>query len=241
MTGLSDDFRDLASDYVLGLMPEGEMRLFEELIQRDPDLARHVGGLRDSLLPLDLSAAPRDLSEGFADSTRALLQTDVADGPAAPVPSEPRPPRPANIARAPFGRMTGLAAAALVGIAVGFGAGGLRPLPEPQVVAVLLDDQGVPQAVVEDYGNDTATVRFVAQIDVPADRSLQVWTLPTPEIGATSLGVLDRTAPTRLTFDDLPGPMAQQLYEVTLEPAGGSPTGRPTGPIIGKGFAAPQV
>jgi len=59
MTGLSDDIRDLASDFVLGLMPEGEMRLFEELIARDPELSRLVSSLRDQLLPLDLSAAPR--------------------------------------------------------------------------------------------------------------------------------------------------------------------------------------
>lgn len=240
MNRLSDDIRDLASDYVLGLMPEPEARLFEEIMARDPDIAAHVDDLRDKLLPLDLSAEPRDLPEGFMVRVQAAVKDAVAPENAMPV-RKPVPPSAANSASRPTSRMIGLIAAAAVGIAVGLGASWLRPLPEPQVIAVLLDAQGVPQAVVEDYGNDTATVRFVADIDVPADRSLQVWTLPTPEIGATSLGVLDRTAPTRLTFDDLPGPMAQQLYEVTLEPAGGSPTGRPTGPIIGKGFAAPQL
>ncbi len=240
MTGLSDDILDLASDYVLGLMPESEARLFEEIIERDPELARLVGALRDQLLPLDLSAPPQDLSDGFVARVQAGLETDKQAHSVAE-PETDMSPRSANSNRAPSGSVLGLIAAAVVGLAVGFGAGWLRPLPEPQVIAVLLDDQGVPQAVVEDYGNDTASVRFVADIDVPADRSLQVWTLPSPEIGATSLGVLDRTAPTRLSFEDLPGPTAQQLYEVTLEPAGGSPTGRPTGPIIGKGFAAPQV
>ena len=136
-------------------------------------------------------------------------------------------------------------AAALVGLAVGFGfgfgGGWLRPMPEPVVVAVLLDAQGVPQAVVEDFGNDTATVRFVTDIDVPADRSLQVWTLPSEDMGPVSLGVLEGTRAARLAFGDLPDPGAEQLYEVTLEPQGGSPTGRPTGPIIGKGLAAPQL
>ncbi|EEB82381.1 anti-sigma factor [Roseobacter sp. GAI101] len=240
MTGLSDDIHDLAADYVLGLLPEDESQLFEEILARDSDLAQYVGDLRDRLLPLDLSAAPRDLPEGMVARTRAALEQLDAPSPITTA-RKSLPNAAANTPQMPSGRRAGLIAAALVGIAVGFGAGWLRPSPEPLVIAVLLDDQGVPQAVVEDYGNDTATVRFVAEIDVPPDRSLQVWTLPTPEIGATSLGVLDRTAPTRLTFDHLPGPMAQQLYEVTLEPAGGSPTGRPTGPIIGKGFAAPQT
>ena len=56
-----------------------------------------------------------------------------------------------------------------------------------------------------------------------------------------SLGVLEGTRAARLAFGDLPDPGAEQLYEVTLEPQGGSPTGRPTGPIIGKGLAAPQL
>lgn len=241
MTGLSDDIRDLASDYVLGLMSEGETRLFEEVIARDSELARHVGDLRDQLLPLDLSAAPRDLSAGLVDRTLAALRNQDATGKTVSQLPKSTPPRPANMSRAPVGRLRGLVAAALVGLAFGAGLSWLQPVAEPQVIAVLLNDQGVPQAIVEDFGNDTATVRFVADIDVPAGRSLQVWTLPTPEIGATSLGVLDRSEPTRLTFDDLPEPMAKQLYEVTLEPAGGSPTGRPTGPIIGKGLAVPQA
>ncbi len=32
----------------------------------------------------------------------------------------------------------------------------------------------------------------------------------------------------------LPPPKREQLYEITLEPAGGSPTGKPTGPIIAR-------
>ena len=35
----------------------------------------------------------------------------------------------------------------------------------------------------------------------------------------------------------LPEAQDTQLYEITLKQAGGFPTGRPTGPILGKGFA----
>ncbi len=239
MTDHAHDVLDAASDYVLGLMPEGESRLFEHVMERDAALARHVAGMREELLPLDLSATPRDLPEDFLDRVKIALGPQ--DNPPAPQTAPAfAHQKPANSPFAPR-PILGLIAAALVGVAVGLGAGWLRPQPEPRVVAVLLDDRGVPQAVIEDYGNDSASVRFVADIDVPADRSLQVWTLPSPELGATSLGVLDGAAPARLRFDDLPDPNAQQLYEVTLEPAGGSPTGRPTGPVVGKGLAAPQA
>ena len=48
------------------------------------------------------------------------------------------------------------------------------------------------------------------------------------------------TRATTLAGPDLPVPADAQLYEITLEPEGGSPTGRPTGPIIAKGLAAAQ-
>jgi anti-sigma-K factor RskA len=51
-------------------------------------------------------------------------------------------------------------------------------------------------------------------------------------------GVLPRAEQRRLAQGtDLPMPIESQLYEITLEPATGSPTGRPTGPILYKGLA----
>ncbi|QPM90892.1 anti-sigma factor [Pseudooceanicola algae] len=236
MTDPSDEIIALSDEYVLGLLSGTEATLMEEVMARDAELSRRVGALRDHLLPLDQSATPQDLPDGFARDLRARLPAQDR-----PLVSGTAPPPPANLSSAPRKWGLGVVAASLVGLAVGFGGAGLRPLPQPTVVAVLLDDAGVPQAVIDDYGNDTATVRFVADIDVPADRTLQVWTLPSEQMGPTSLGTLDRIGAARLNFQDLPFPSAQQLYEVTLEPLGGSPTGRPTGPIIGKGFAAPQV
>lgn len=233
MTDLSEEIIALSDEHVLGLLSETEALLIEEVIAREPALARRVGALRDQLLPLDLSAEPQELPRDMAERVQSRLASH--DRPFTPT------VQPANLPTAPRRWGVGLMAASIVGLGVGFGAGALRPIPEPTVVAVLLDAAGVPQAVIDDYGNDTATVRFVADITVPADRTLQVWTLPSEQMGPTSLGTLDRTAATRLNFQDLPDPGAQQLYEVTLEPLGGSPTGRPTGPIIGKGFAAPQT
>ena len=65
MTKLSDEMIALSDEYVLGLMSQGEAELFEEIMARDEEVARRVGALRDRLLPLDLSASPRDLPEDF--------------------------------------------------------------------------------------------------------------------------------------------------------------------------------
>lgn len=75
----------------------------------------------------------------------------------------------------------------MVGIALEYGADLQRPSPTPQVFAVLLDADGLPRAVIGDCGDDTGQVRFVANVTIPADRSLGEWTLPSPEMDATSL------------------------------------------------------
>ncbi|CAM3071056.1 anti-sigma factor domain-containing protein [Paracoccus nototheniae] len=244
MTAMQDDLTGYADDHALGLLTPAEAELFEALMAADPALAAHVGRLRDQLLPLDLSAAPVALPQGFAARLRAHLATVTQD--AAPVAAgalsgDPTVvPVAANISAAPRRWLAGLAAALVLGIALGFGGALQRPAPAPQVVAVLLDDQGRARAVIEDFGDETAQIRFVSDIEVPPGFSIQAWTLPSAEMGPRSLGVLDGPRASRLAGPDLPAPADAQLYEITLEPLGGSPTGRPTGPIIAKGLAAAQ-
>ena len=55
------------------------------------------------------------------------------------------------------------------------------------------------------------------------------------------LGTFSDPRTVNLTGPELPEPASGQLYEITLEPAPGSPTGRPTGPILVKGFVRPPV
>ena len=239
MTRLSDEIIALSDEYVLGLLSPTEAALLEEIMVRDIELAQRVGRLRDRLLPLDLSAEPVELPDGFEQLLSGRLSTEPQL--AAIETSRVTAAQPANLPVAPKKWVAGLMAASIAGLVAGIGLGGMQEAPDPKVVAVLVDAAGVPQAVIDDYGNDTAMVRFVADISVPADRTLQVWTLPSADMGPVSLGVLDGVAASRLSFEDLPDPNAEQLYEVTLEPLGGSPTGRPTGPIIGKGFAADQI
>ena len=96
--------------------------------------------------------------------------------------------------------------------------------------------------MIEDFGNDAAKVTPLVDVAVPADRSLQLWTLPTKDMGPVSISVLEGWRTATVEGPGLPGPREEQLYEITLEPLGGSPTGRPTGPILGKGFAkAPRM
>jgi anti-sigma-K factor RskA len=53
-----------------------------------------------------------------------------------------------------------------------------------------------------------------------------------------SIGRMDRARTLKLDLKRLSRPDAGHLFEITAEPPGGSPTGRPTGPILMKGLAS---
>ena len=71
-----------------------------------------------------------------------------------------------------------------------------------------------------------------AAAPVPPGRALQFWTKPEGAAGPTSLGLVEPGRVTTLPVSVLPAVGTQQLFELTLEPATGSPIGRPTGPIL---------
>ena len=77
---------------------------------------------------------------------------------------------------------------------------------------------------------------MLGDTDVPAGTVLQLWTKPDPDGPPVSVGVFDEPQKTVLEAMGLPAPTVDQLYEITFEKPGGSPTGLPTGPILGKGF-----
>ena len=105
------------------------------------------------------------------------------------------------------------------------------------MVAVLVDGNRAG-AVVHAFADGRVVLLPLTSINVPAGRALEVWTLPSRERGPVSVGLMDRARTLELQLKDLPRPGPDQLFEITLEPAGGSPTGRPTGPILFKGNTA---
>src|SRR5690606_20821839 len=106
-------------------------------------------------------------------------------------------------------------------------------------VAILVDDATRQAgAIVNAFADGRVEMIPLVEMTVPAGRSLQVWTLWNREVGPRSVGLLDRARATPLDLERLPTTAVDQLFEITLEPAGGSPTGRPTGPILYKGTTA---
>jgi len=234
MTGEERDIHELADEYVLGLLDAGEAAGVEARIEHDAALRAAVGASRDRFVEIDLAAEPAGTSPQLWTRIAARLGEKSASG---EIPAASASTQPANDnSRGPWRRIAVLAMAASIALAIGLG-WSLLHSPKPRVIAILVNDAGSPLVVVEDFGNASARITPLVDFEVPAGRIMQVWTLPSPELGPVSLGLLSQSRTVVLEGPKLPEPHAEQLYEITLEQAGGSPTGRPTGPILVKGFA----
>ncbi len=233
---------DVAADYVLGLLGEDEAKAVEKRITapstaEDEALALAVGSLRDTLLPLDLSAQERALPSDAWDRLAARL--------------EQKPPAPAHARRSIGRRGAGRAERSRmnswrsVAIAASVAAIALaltvfwqaRTAVSPAVVAVLLDAGGSPVAVLEVSADNTVLVTPFAGVDAQPSEVFQVWTKPDADGPPVSVGLLEEAARMVVRNPALPRPSSGQLYEITVEPAGGSPTGLPTGRVVGIGNA----
>ena len=231
------DMAVMAGEYVLGLMEDGARADFEARLATDAELRRLVAAERERFLELDLTA------EGPAPAPQhwQRIEEDVARTSSNVVDLQARHSRSsAPVSRRGFWQ--GFAAASILGVVASSVAYMRAPPGAPRLVVVLLNDEHQPVSIVETLDDKRIRVIPLVNIDVPSDRSLQVWTLPDPATGPVSMGLLETVRATLMEGPVLPTPQPDQLYEITLEPAGGSPTGRPTGPIIGKGYArAPRI
>ena len=240
-------FEERIDEWVLGLASEAEAQALEALCERDAEVAARVERVRARFAALDETAEPLAIPADFWDRIEASLEgapEEVTES----APLEPAPTASAEVIElAPLRRaatrwravaLSGVAAALLM-VAV-LGATLMTPT-QPAVVAVLLDAQGQPVAVIDGRKDNTTLVTLLGAANVPGGQVMQVWTKPRDDGPPVSLGLLDPGTSRTLSGENLPPPHPDQLYEITFEPSGGSPTNLPTGPIYGKGFAKSPV
>lgn len=233
----AEEIRALAGEYALGLLDPVAALDVERRAEREPELAAAITEWRGRLIELDDAATPQAPS---ADLWARIEQGIDAPSPAPA--SSTAPKKPSLLSRL-WSDVTALRGAALAGAAASVALAILAGVSyrdaqrTPQVIAVLLTSDNRPGAIVEVFADGSSYVAPLSDVSVPADRIMQVWTLPDRQTGPVSLGLLTEDGSARLQPVALPAPKPQQLYEITLEPSGGSPTGKPTGPILFKGFA----
>jgi anti-sigma-K factor RskA len=237
MSRLPNDLEALAGELALGTLEGAELQRALQLEARDAVFREAVIAWRLRLAPLDETAAPLTPTPSLWARIEAGLSAPRS-------PSAPAEPsrlarlwdslnfwRPLGLA----GGMAGLVLAAVLAVTVARG-----PIT-PVYVAVLNTSEGRAAAVVNVYSNGQVTLIPLEDISVPQGRIIEVWTLQTREQGPVSIGRIDRARTLKLDLKNLRKPEANHLFELTLEPPGGSPTGKPTGPILMKGLTARSI
>ena len=105
--------------------------------------------------------------------------------------------------------------------------------PDETIVAVLAGEDAKPALVASaDRGGRYLTVKTVTPAAPTAGRVLELWILPEGKaprslglIPAAGMGRVALAAPAGIVFQN------GAALAVSLEPVGGSPTGKPTGPV----------
>lgn len=243
---LSDKDLELTDEFVLGLLNEDEERAFEARLRAEPELAAAVEQARERFLPLDDTATSIEPAPSLWRRIETAIAAPAAGPGAAPVrPIAPsrRPParRPApRSERSPdhkalrFSALGGLAASLAMAAVLGWF---LLLRPEPSVYAGLLNDSGELVALIESNPENRVRVILLDDVTLADDRVMEVWTKPDPDGPPISLGVIETLASKTLSLAGYPPPADDQFYAITIEDLGGSPTGLPTGALIGQGFA----
>jgi anti-sigma-K factor RskA len=211
-----------AGEYALGLLDEAGRREFEQAAARDPQLQRELRAWEARLAALGLALKP------VAPSPLAWLRLQRAIGAARP------PARPTQAWAA-------LATAAALLLGFGWYREASRPAPPPMVLAqpaptVYVALLQVPQSTMNwtvSVTPDKGELAVLAGGEPPAAAAAldaELW-LITDE-GPVSLGVIPKTGELhRALLSRLPVATGRTLA-VSLEPRGGSPSGKPTGPVV---------
>lgn len=212
----------LAAEYVLGTLRGPARRRFDALLLAHPVLRDAVAQWQARLEPLGESIAP------VAPSAQVWSRVEARLFPA-------ETPAPWWRRLGPWRALAGLATTAV--IALGVLLQQPPPAAAPIVVVLAANPQvttAVPARFVASVSPDGRAL-VLRPIDAPpltAAQALELWAVPAS--GAPrSLGLVKPDGATTLLRAQLLNDTA--AFAVSVEPAGGSPTGAPTGPIVSLG------
>ena len=227
-----DHLQSLAGEYVLGTLSAAKRREVEARMAGDTALRDAVDGWEQRLHPLTALAEPVEPSPALW----ARIERSVAPQTSAAADSVKRAATGVQNWWNNLSLWRGLAGTGFAAAAV------LAAVPvvriqtpaTPQYLVVLVAPQDkAPGWVVQTGGRQQEQLSLIplGTVAVPSDKSLQFWTKADGWSGPVSLGLVQPGRALRVPIEKLPPLEPNQLFELTLEPANGSPLDRPTGPI----------
>jgi anti-sigma-K factor RskA len=221
--------------YVLGTLNDEERVAFEARLAQSDELQKavnqwqeHFLSITDRLVPL---TAPQTLSARIERSVDALESATQTKAPAS---------TKLGLFWQNLALWRGLSTACFV-VAVFFAVQlqTVQPtMSDPTYIAVLVAPENkTPGWVIQTSQARQMQLVPLAAIEIPAGKALQFWTKAEGWDAPVSLGLVKKGETLNIALDKLPPLTDNQLFELTLEQEGGSPTGKPTGPIqsIGRG------
>lgn len=224
-----------AAELALGLLEGDERATALRRQLADPAFAREVQHWREHFATL-FAATPESVPPAvLAEQIEARLDIPRLADPVLPLAVPARPASTPGVWR-PLALASMLAAATLSGVLV------LRPqvpsiVPggQAQMVAAMALADGKTAPLAAYYDPARHLVRMPGPMPIPAGRSAQLWammdgTRPVP-LGLFHVVGNTVVADAR-TRQAIP---AGTMLAISFEPEGGSPTGRPTGPVVASG------
>ena len=229
-----DDIRDLVAVYVLGALPEDEMKLVRDHLLTCESCRAQADDLAPAASALALAAEPVTPPPGFADRVVAR----ATEGRAAPQPRR----------RFSLGHALGYAALVLVTavFAIGFFAErGRNDSTETALAQVLegtdgLELEGRPGATVELVpGDEGALLVALGMEPLDPEKTYELWVMEgdcadpaSEECAITSAGTFEAADGIGILRTDVPLERFDRAA-ISVEREGGSPTGAPqTTPIL---------
>ena len=225
---MTDDHKELAGEYALGVLTGGELRRARALLRTDEafraEVAYWTGRLAPMLDHISMAAPPA-----------ALWYRIDGALPAAPdATNVVQLGRRVALWRGVSAAMTAVAAA--LALLLLFRLDAIQPQLGPPMVA-MLGDQQQQMRVVASWNPTGRQLVLAAAGAMPAapKHSHELWIIPSGG-KPRSLG----TMPGKQMHMQLADALADLMREgatiaITVEPPGGSPTGNPTGPIVASG------
>jgi anti-sigma-K factor RskA len=229
---LSPDDDLAAAEFALGSLDAAERAALAARRQREPDLDEAIAAWERRLAPLAEAVPPlTPPQDHLADIERRLAAAPSTDALIVDLTTRLRRWRRSAIA-------AGSIAAAL---AIGLGLReNMRQAAPHEFVAVLQKSADQPAFVVTvNIETRSLTVRPVAAPPQP-DKAYELWIIDAKLGAPRSLGLLNQqnaTAPSVAPYD--PAVIEDATYAVTIEPPGGSPTGKPSGAPVFVGKLVP--
>lgn len=199
-----------AAEYVLGVLSDAERAEAAARARREPEFAALI-----SAWEFRLGGMNADFAEMPAPNLMPAIEARL-------FPSSARAQSGQANRGGLFGWLSGaLVAASVVLVVVTF----VIPL-RMEPVATLASDSGALGYEVSQFGDHMRVTRIAGQ---PADKGLvhELW-LIAPGAAPVSLGLLQKAD----LIINQPAPAVGWTLAVSVEPAGGSKTGQPTGPVI---------